>query len=139
MELTTNKAVTWVAEKMLDRDPQRAANWRNNDNILKATKYNLLVNGLNASTVLLTIAVVAAVAFFAVNAALVFGTIGLVARMVIEKELCHYTAGVVDRVGRVGLAGLLPPRDAIVINQLGTPALVFDEWVLWMNPVAVPV
>src|SRR2546425_12060781 len=88
IHITVDKAVDWAANRMLTfQDSTMSAEWKRR--ILPVSKYNMLVNVFNASTVLLVAAVASAV-LFAYTAAFVLGAIAIFARLTSEKELHHY-------------------------------------------------
>jgi hypothetical protein len=88
IHITVDKAVTWGADKWLSY--QNASDERKAQ-ILKVTKYNMLVNGFNTSSVLLAVALAAAVVF-AYTMAVTLGAIALFIRNVTEKELKEYAS-----------------------------------------------
>jgi hypothetical protein len=80
--------VDWIARKKLAyQDPQMTPVRK--DQILPATKYNLLVTGFNISMLLLIGAIVSAV-LFAYTAAFVLGAIALFTRSITVRELRTY-------------------------------------------------
>lgn len=87
MHITVDQAATWGTNQILGREKASAARKRE---VFAVKKYNLLVTAFNSSTVLLVVAVAAAV-LFAYPAAFTFGAIGLFIRATTEKELEKYT------------------------------------------------
>lgn len=79
MDLTVNQAVKLAINQGFVENTPKA-------------KYNLLVNTFNGSTVLLVTAVVFAI-LFAPSAAFTYGAISIFVRVVVERELTKYTAG----------------------------------------------
>jgi hypothetical protein len=149
IRITIDQTVSWAAEKMLSS--QRLTDARKEE-IIPITKYNLLVNVFNASTVLLALSVASA-ALFALSAAATFAFLGLLTRQLSEKELSKYTLP----VGREGnnyelLQHALDrlPQDQKTANIFGNLRLAqvegwnsneveFDVFSLWKNTIPVPV
>lgn len=87
IQFTVDRVVTQMAE---GQEHVQSANEADKPRVTQITKYNLLASALNASTVLLTIAVAAA-AFFAYTTAFVLGSVALFTRLAVLKEMDKYT------------------------------------------------
>ncbi|PIS02173.1 MAG: hypothetical protein COT85_06470 [Chlamydiae bacterium CG10_big_fil_rev_8_21_14_0_10_42_34] len=142
VEIAANR---WIASKHPDMGADRK------QQILPATKYNLLVKTFNASTVLLVTAVAFAV-LFAFSAAVTFGSIALFTRFTTDLELNKYSApqNNLDALTKINhFIGLTDPADEVrnifARAGVGMPAngwnqyevFLFDHAV-WRNEVPLP-
>jgi hypothetical protein len=111
LHLTVDRAAEVVAGKWLKyQDTQMSVARRTQ--IMPATKYNLLVTAFNASTVLLTIAIAAAI-LFSHTTAFVFGAIALFVRFTTEKEIRS------KAIPREGAASHLQQLAHVALNAMG--------------------
>ncbi|HSX10986.1 MAG TPA: hypothetical protein VLF94_04650 [Chlamydiales bacterium] len=157
LHLTMDAGVDLAAKKWLAyQDPQMTPARR--EQILRVTKYNLLVTGFNASTALLVTAVVSSV-LFSFQMAFVLGAIGLFTRILTEREIRNLrtyaipAAGPADeghmavlaRVAWNVIGGRAPVGNAI-LAQLGARQdadweeneVIFDVYPLWKNRAPMP-
>ncbi len=146
-DIATFCAKKWLSYQGVEESQQK--------DLLPTTKYNVLVQGFRASTVLL-VSAIAATALLAFSAACSFAFIGLCARYATEQELVKYTlparafllreleAGRIDEsVLRVANNELVPAEKIVNLFgalRLGNPpegwvseSVVVCDKVLWMN------
>jgi hypothetical protein len=145
IRFTTQQLVDWGANKLLE-----GVSDARKDEILPVTKYNLLANVFNASTVLLVIAAASAV-LFAYTMAFTLGAIGLFVRYASEKAIDKYMLPVqAQDLGR-GLRHALhqattAEKIANIFEHVALPQqrdwepdqVVFDELALWKEKIDVP-
>lgn len=118
LHLTMDAGVDWAAKKWLAyQDPQMTPARR--EQVLRVTKYNLLVTGFNASTALLVTAVVSSV-LFSFQMAFVLGAIGLFTRILTERDLRNYA--------------IPAAQDA----DWEENEVIFDIYPLWKNRAPMP-
>lgn len=150
-----NDAVTRGASYLLS---QQQISQARRDQIFPATKFNLLVNTFNASSVLLVAAAVSAL-FFAFSVSSVCFCIGLFLRYTSEKELETYSLPL-PLAGWNAVAALVQTnllRHALhqatddekirnIFQKVGMPRpenwepneLLFLDFVAWKNTIAIP-
>lgn len=149
LHLTTEAMAHWAAEKWLSyQDP--AMREERKGRILEVTTYNLLATAFNASTVLLTAAVAAAILCSA-HAAIVLGAAGLLARLISERALYDYT--IPQEGANAGsiflrMIGRSERRETLEAIQKRTEVELARDWVedkvriadyaLWKNCIPVP-
>jgi hypothetical protein len=155
IRLKVDDGVTWLTNKFIDYKEPRASASRKGT-ILQASKWNLLVNGFNASTVLVVAAIAFAV-FLSLQNAFVFGALGLGLRCLTELELAAYTvpADAADerqllRIALHALGARRPSLGATILERLNVAR--DDGWeenrafvevgsqrlVAWKNTVPIP-
>lgn len=164
LQITTKQAVEWGANKLLDNQQLSAERKRE---IKPVTEFNLLTTAFNVSTVLIVVAIAAAI-LFAYTAAFTLGAIGLFVRYATEKELNKYTlpppppqeeqgagAALWGRLREAFHTALLrhalhqarpEEKTANIFLNLGLPRqegwepyeIVFDEFGVWRQKIDVP-
>lgn len=150
MNITVDGVAEWGANRLL-MQANPPMNQERKRQLLPVTKYNLLVNVFNGSTVALVSAVVLTI-FFAFSAALTIGAMGLFARFTTEKELGEYSF---NRAAEFGLVHILRSafpgalNGAFTEEPAGKKLLRPENWeatkvfvfghAAWKNSLPVPV